>query len=283
MATYHELQSGWVGDIPDHRDLTPDHPRVTKALRLPGKGDGRLSLPAEVDLREYCPPVVDQAGFATSSAHASVSMVQYFERRANGRAITPSRLFVHHNALRLDGTSGGCRVSLRTALKAMTRFGVPPERYWPYEADRLIDTPDGFAYGFHRELRRCLYLRLDDINQTGEDTLRRVRSYLAAGFACVCGFPLPGTVSNSPDISFPVPRDDCGDGHAVLVVGYTDDRWIRSDKGALLLQNSWGEHRGDSGYGWLPYAYVRKRLAVDFWTLMRRSWLRTGEFTRPMF
>ena len=281
METLHDPRCGWVCDIPDHRDLTCDRPRVSKTLGLLEVGDVGPSLPTEVDLREYCPPVIDQAHLPTSSAHASISMAQYFERRASGKLITPSRLFVHHNAQRISG-SLGCRVSLRSALKAMVRFGLPPEHYWPYEAARMTTTPDGFVYGFHGMLRRCLYLRLDGRTQTGQETLRLVRSFLAGGFACVCGLPLPCPVSNSPEIYFPVPRDDCRDGHAILVVGYADDRWIRSEKGALLVQNSWGTQWGEVGFGWLPYAFVQDRLAVDFWTLLRRRWLRSGEFSNPL-
>ena len=37
----------------------------------------------------------------------------------------------------------------------------------------------------------------------------------------------------------------------------------------------------ESGCGWLPYKFVEQRLAVDFWTLLRPSWLASGEFERP--
>ncbi len=280
MDRLHELRCGWVSDIPDHRDLTCDQPRIMKALRRLSGLDGRRTA-REMDLRDCCPPVVDQADLATSSAHATVMMAQYFERRASGKLITPSRLFVHHNAQRIAGLQE-CLVSLRSAIKAMIRFGLPPERYWPYESARVTPTPDGFVYGAGHKMRRCLYLRLDGRTQSGDETLDVVRSFLASGFACVCGFQLPSTVSDLPEIYFPVSRDDGNDGHAVLVVGYDDDRWIRSEKGALLVQNSWGKQWGDGGFGWLPYAYVQDRLAVDFWTLVRRKWLRSGEFFNPL-
>lgn len=48
-----------------------------------------------------------------------------------------------------------------------------------------------------------------------------------------------------------------------------------------LISPFWGEAWGESGYGWLPYAYVTAGLAIDFWTLVWPEWLASGEFQRP--
>ena len=48
--------------------------------------------------------------------------------------------------------------------------------------------------------------------------------------------------------------------------------------GALLVRNSWGPGWGDGGYGWLPYEYVLKELALDWWSLVKAEWIDTGEF-----
>jgi C1A family cysteine protease len=65
-----------------------------------------------------------------------------------------------------------------------------------------------------------------------------------------------------------------------LAVGY-DDRWLRGSRGALLVRSSWGPAWGEAGYGWLPYAYVEERLAIDFWTLVHDDWIASGEFDVP--
>jgi C1A family cysteine protease len=35
---------------------------------------------------------------------------------------------------------------------------------------------------------------------------------------------------------------------------------------------------GENGYGWLPYEYVLKSLACDFWSLISMDYIDTGSF-----
>jgi C1A family cysteine protease len=35
---------------------------------------------------------------------------------------------------------------------------------------------------------------------------------------------------------------------------------------------------GENGYGWLPYEYVLKGLADDWWSLLKNEWVDTGKF-----
>lgn len=53
---------------------------------------------------------------------------------------------------------------------------------------------------------------------------------------------------------------------------------MSGDPGPLLIRNSWGTGWGDAGYGWLPYEYVLKGLAEDFWSILKKEWVDTGEF-----
>ena len=86
------------------------------------------------------------------------------------------------------------------------------------------------------------------------------------------------------DIPYPCKGESAQWGHAVMAVGYDDERKISNlkckseTKGALLIRNSWGKNWGEDGYGWLPYDYVLNGLALDFWSIIDMRWIDTGNF-----
>jgi C1A family cysteine protease len=238
-------------------------------------------MPSSVDLREYFPEVQEQRHLNSSAVHAAISLLEYFERRANGVVIEPSRMFLYYITRKLLRTAGNCGTDLRSTLKAMIRFGVPPEIHWPYEVDKCDVPPDAFLYSLALQLTGTEYVRLDVSNSTGERTLQVVRAFLAAGFPVAFGFPVPNSISSDADIPYRPATDAILGGQAALAVGY-DDRHVCDSRGALLFRNSWGKQWGEAGCGWLPYSFVEHQLAVDFWTLINPNWLASGEFTQPL-
>jgi C1A family cysteine protease len=146
--------------------------------------------------------------------------------------------------------------------------------------DGTVRDPDAHLYSMPNNFRSMTYWRLDARNSAGIQTLARVRSFLAAGFPVVFGFPVTSLALENADILYRPDTDPIIGGQAVVAVGY-DDRRFNVTRGALLIRNSWGTSWGERGYGWLPYEYVVERLAVDFWTAMRPDWIDSGEFQRP--
>lgn len=69
-----------------------------------------------------------------------------------------------------------------------------------------------------------------------------------------------------------------------MAVGYDDKIETKNTTcevqttGALLIRNSWDTGWGNKGYGWLPYEYVLRGLAIDWWTLLKNEWVDTGQF-----
>ena len=275
VETFIPAGLGWQRDLPDPRDCVPDRPEVTKLLRDLRPGGNTFP---QVDWREFTGPAKDQGTLDASCAFAALGLFCDLERRAHGRVSEPSHLFVHQTARRLAVETDGC-VGLRATWKALARFGFPPERCWPYDEDRVTLDPDAFAHGFADEFHQARYVRLDGGDTSA--TLHATKSFLAAGFPSAFGFSVFASLTQDPDVSLPTKNDGLRGGQAVVAVGYDDKRRIGSDRGALLIRSSWGQGWGDAGHGWLPYGYVLNGLAADFWTLIRKDWVASGEFTRP--
>jgi C1A family cysteine protease len=279
---------GWIPDYPDFRDYTEKTEEVR--LVLGSKGVLRAkSLPVSVDLREGCSPIEDQGQIGSCTAHAGAGIIEYYERTSFGRHIDTSRLFLYkvtRNLMKMKGDTGSY---LRTTMGAMVLFGVPPEDFWPYtdEEKKFDQEPPAFCYAFAQNYQTIKYFRHDPPGTKSEEIIRKVKTYLSKGHPAMFGFTVYNSIEQAEStgkIPFPSPKERIEGGHAVVVVGYDDKMKIRNKygkietTGALLIRNSWGKEWGEKGYGWLPYEYILRGLAEDFWSILKKEWVDTGQF-----
>jgi C1A family cysteine protease len=278
---------GWLPDYPDFRDYTVEHDDIKGMLRHIGVIKV-TSLPGSVDLRPWCSPIEAQGELGSCTAHAGVGMVEYFEIRAFGKHVVGSRLFLYkvtRNLLHWTGDSGAFT---RSMMGALVLFGLVPEEYWPYNIADFDKEPTAFCYAYAQNFQSIDYYRLDPPGITPIKLLNQIKINISAGLPAICGFTiyssyLQGKVTGK--IPFPTADEKIIGGHAVMVVGYDDNLKIKNSNigsaettGAFLIRNSWGTEWGIEGYGWLPYQYVIKRLAIDWWSLLKNEWVDTGAF-----
>ena len=288
MDTTGKPGMGWIPDYPDFRDYTEKTDEVKSVLEPTGIMRAK-SLPISVDLREWCSPVEDQGGIGSCTAHAGVGIIEYYERKSFRRHIDASRLFLYkvtRNLMKIKGDTGAY---LRTTMGAMVLFGVPPEEYWPYKEDEkeFDKEPPAFCYAFAQSFQTVRYFRHDPPGTRAEEILRKVKTYLSKGHPAMFGFTVYNSVEQAEKtgkIPFPTPKEKIEGGHAIAVIGYDDKMKIKNKyggvetTGALLIRNSWGKGWGEEGYGWLPYEYILKGLAQDFWSVLKKEWIDTGQF-----
>ncbi len=302
MEEYRGL--GWLPDVPKPNDYTEEHPEVaallartqlaarvaaTRREAVPGRAPKAppppAAPPAAVDLRPSFSPIEDQGSLGSCIANAAAGLLEYYERRASGRYVDASRLFLYKASRDLLGWTGDTGAYLRTAMEALVLFGAPPERYWPYDGrpaatnTRYDVEPPAFCYAFGANYQAIRYFRLDPPGAAPANILASIKVFAAAGFPSMFGFPvyteydhpLPGGLIAYPTTGY-------RGGHANVVAGYDDNLTIGGDVGALLVRNSWGTGWANAGYGWMTYRYVTAGLANDFWSMTSSKWVDTGNF-----
>ena len=285
-----EYPTGWLPDWPDFRDYTPETPDVQALLQPLGVAQAHVKAPklaASVDLRGYFSPVENQGNLGSCTANAGVGVLEYFERRAYGNHLDGSRLFLYKATRDLLGLTGDTGAQLRTTMGAMAMFGVPPEKYWPYNPAKFDLEPTAFLYAAASNYKAMTYFRLDPPGTARADVLSRIKSYLAAGLPAMFGFTVYSSIAQAATTG-KIPLPSAGEkvlgGHAIVAAGYDDALVIQNQPsgakttGALLIRNSWGTTWGQLGYGYLPYDYVLKGIATDWWVMSKASWVNTGQF-----
>jgi C1A family cysteine protease len=222
-------------------------------------------VPSSFSLKKYAPFTFEQQ-FSTCVAYSTATalsmMVAINNRETDPKQISIKAASPHWIYYRnRDDTDTECKEGLnidKTMIDVLNT-GVPNMLF--------VEYPDYYPFG---QVQLCNYYPPDyqedvfmaSINKP--DQIYRIKEAdliklsISNGLPVVIGMNVPLSFEKSFGLSLwsPLATENKLDayGHAMVVVGYNDDK----HGGAFEILNSWGESWGDNGYIWIKYSDFKK-------------------------
>jgi len=213
-------------------------------------------MPTEVDLREAWWTVGDQGSTGSCVGWACADSVLRWHFVKTGRLAENEALSVRYlwmaaketdqfvsrptTFIELEGTS------LKSALDIARRFGVVTAKVLPFGTGKLYPKEAATFYALAAQLRISSYFNLDRSPE-------RWRDWLAMQGPILTRLSVDETWDNATPnhgvLETYLP-DTARGGHAVAIVGYTQDGFI--------VRNSWGAAWGDGGFAYASNAYAQE-------------------------
>jgi C1A family cysteine protease len=241
----------WYGAIRDTRD-----PRDHRFMAP------HIKLPPSVDLREHCPPVMNQLELGACTAHAITGVLRYLMLKNNMKDVPLSRLQLYYDERRVEGTiNEDAGAEIRDGIKTAQKLGVGDEALWPYNIARFKEKPPAPVYTSALDYQGLSYERVNVSSVA-------VKTALALGFPVVIGVTLFDSFeSKETEKTGIVPMPDLKHegmvgGHCMYVVGYGQKT------GYFTVRNSWDTDWGDKGDCYIPENYIGSPdFGADYWII----------------
>ena len=247
-----------------------------KYLLKPDKPDDRdfystvnlaLKLPSMFDLRPKMPPVFDQEDLGSCGPNAGVAAKMVL---SNVTTLL-SRLDLYYETRAIMGTAAeDSGVSLRELCIALNKYGVCEEQYFPYNTDTFTIPPSREASDNAKLYTINSYKKVDGLSQLKQYLVSHQLPVII-GMDVYTGMETE-EIAKTGKLTMPKRHEQVLGGHAVLVVGYQNQSalsrflpWKKTDKGCLIVRNSWGPNWGDKGYFYMPYEYLP--YVTSMWTI----------------
>lgn len=257
------------------RPLKCVRPELTCGRRFslqPDKKDDRDFIVSSFPVKELpssieipTPPAYNQGNVGLCFSHAGCRAFDTVFYKDTGKYLTPSRLYLgvttRSDEGRLKQDSGA---SMRGTVKAMVKWGIPPESAYPYDVKKMFELPPPSVTALAEKYQTLMYYRVP------EESPSLLKAALVNGHTPVFGakiyksFTSPGTASTGV-VRMPVAGEESLGGHALTICGFSDE------KKAFHVMNSWGKEWGcDNGMCWMPYDYFTfPGLVRDLWVISK--------------
>jgi len=226
--------------------------------------------PIVKDLSKWCSSVKDQGHVGSCTAFSFIGLMEYnynkYASAPSGEQDIFSEKFLYYITrvkVENQAPTQDDGAYIRDVLKASKIFGVCKEISCPYYTNGKIEyyaPPSDNMYDEAQKFQILQYARVDERNMlaTCKVLIDNERPFVG-GFLCY------ENLHENVRGQIPLPKGRICGGHAVLFVGYDDNKKL------LKFKNSWGVNWGDNGYGYLPYHFMERGLVQDVWTVYKQE------------
>jgi len=210
--------------------------------------------------------VFDQGSRGTCVANAACTLLDY------KLGLKSSRQFLYHQCKMVDGIpdSEGTFIDVPFKVLEKTNFidhGCVLESTWSYNPNKGSTKHQGpppeKAFDCKRILQSDATVAPRSDNLISD--IKYLLNYKLDNKACPVVFGVPlyesffsQSTSKTGWVTMPLPDEIILGYHAMIIVGYDDDRKL------FLVRNSWGTNwaaendKGYKGHAWIPYEYIKK-------------------------
>ena len=263
-----------AGLLPDPKsakseDLSPLSVEEQDLLGIGIFAKKKGNLPAKADLRSMFAPVRNQGALGSCSAFAATAVMEAVSGKKSTRLSPLFFYYAERKAMEEDGRARATRKDtgafMYLAAETAVKVGTTTEKEVPY-----ADGKEGLGYDA-TEAHFTAATEHKSKKRARVKTLQGMKSALAAKKPILLPIVLYNsfmtrTVARSGEMPMPFRGEEIMGGHAVVAVGYDDE------KQAFLIRNSWGTDWGQQGHFWMPYDYFKTSYVGSFyygecWTL----------------
>lgn len=229
----------------------------------------RGTLPVTASLKEYTPMLYPQVGstcvghsFANARTILLAKSLKWTDKqKITGLSFSPYFIYYRNKSAADVNCDQGLNIELAAADVLNNGFApivdVEYPNYYPFTKDALCVSGGGTSYppSMSEDLANAARFKINNIYAV--QSVKELKTVLSKGMPVVLGMFVPESFYKATgEVWNPMPTDkrDPSSGHAILAVGYDDNKY----GGAIELMNSWGDGWANKGFIWVKYADYEK-------------------------
>ncbi len=221
-------------------------------------------LPGQVDLHAQMPPVRNQGQRGTCVSFATTAVHEYLLGQRYPQD-SLSEQYLYWDCKRND-LYPGAGTFIHVAMNCLARDGQCTETAWPYNPNP-VNGNEGQDPPPPAAISGAGSYRITGTSKLPARSVQDLKTCLAQNSPIAFAVPVftywfTEPLRSSGDIRMPLQGDKQEGGHAMCMVGYSDDPTVPGG-GYFIIRNSWGtgwagKSAVAAGYARLPYAYMEQ-------------------------